>query len=516
MTHRFRRDRRTNSKPATTSSPTHAVLTATNTGPSNGKLSGNAALGYDARVARSERSHAGEVRLAVEASMSPLEVLRGRTTRDRAQELFSLLRVWDTEDNTGVLVYLQMVDHRIEIVADRGISRRVPQSEWDAICRRMEAAADSPYLAATDLAEWLVERGTPFRDAHALVGSLVRDSLERNVAASSVGISPRESGSSLWCTAFWPSMSCLIWGDSSSLATARLSHCVSPPSAEYSQQHCSSSAAAAQDGSPWPIAPPVGMELILSRGGIGGRADHLAEQLAARRVLRCCGCGEKECEERSDQRALQAFEARPTPRRVHWQRTIRMRCAIDAPCVVNSPDALSSRTPQHRGFFRTGLRQAPQQAAAVRDLRIYAHRFEGLPRRGLHRGIHGLAEIALEDGTELMSLSLSVAWEMPNGDLAPHTFSVAESLDAYYALIAVVSFTLGRRLISKVGIVHIEAVEHDAGLALRKTVAVRAVPSHGGAVLLGQFFPRGRAAHERRSCARSPCGRWSASPPRRR
>lgn len=47
--------------------------------------------------------------------------------------------------------------------------------------RRMQEAADSPYLAATDLAEWLVRRGTPFRDAHALVGSLVRDSLERNI-----------------------------------------------------------------------------------------------------------------------------------------------------------------------------------------------------------------------------------------------------------------------------------------------------------------------------------------------
>lgn len=46
------------------------------------------------------------------------------------------------------------------------------------------------------------------------------------------------------------------------------------------------------------------------------------------------------------------------------------------------------------------------------------------------------AEITLEDGTELMALSLSVAWEMPNGNLEPHTFSVAESLDAYYAQIA--------------------------------------------------------------------------------
>ncbi|HEX6419515.1 MAG TPA: argininosuccinate lyase [Acidimicrobiales bacterium] len=46
---------------------------------------------------------------------------------------------------------------------------------------RMRAAADSPYAAATDLAELLVDRGTPFRDAHALVGGLVRDSLERHV-----------------------------------------------------------------------------------------------------------------------------------------------------------------------------------------------------------------------------------------------------------------------------------------------------------------------------------------------
>jgi uncharacterized membrane protein len=53
--------------------------------------------------------------------------------------LFSELRVWDTEANSGVLIYLQMVDHRIEIVADRGISRLVAQSEWDAVCRRMEA-----------------------------------------------------------------------------------------------------------------------------------------------------------------------------------------------------------------------------------------------------------------------------------------------------------------------------------------------------------------------------------------
>lgn len=52
------------------------------------------------------------------------------------------------------------------------------------------------------------------------------------------------------------------------------------------------------------------------------------------------------------------------------------------------------------------------------------------------QGTSHYAEVTLEDGTELMALSLSVAWEMPNGDLEPHTFSVAESLDAYYAQIA--------------------------------------------------------------------------------
>jgi len=54
--------------------------------------------------------------------------------------VFALLDVWDTEENTGVLIYVQLVDRAIEIVADRGIAKRVPQAEWDAICRAMERA----------------------------------------------------------------------------------------------------------------------------------------------------------------------------------------------------------------------------------------------------------------------------------------------------------------------------------------------------------------------------------------
>jgi uncharacterized membrane protein len=92
----------------------------------------------EAAVSASERKHRGEIRFAVEGALEFLPVLRGLTAHQRALDVFSLLRVWDTEENTGVLIYLQVVDREIEIVADRGIAHRIPQPEWDAICRRME------------------------------------------------------------------------------------------------------------------------------------------------------------------------------------------------------------------------------------------------------------------------------------------------------------------------------------------------------------------------------------------
>ncbi len=91
-------------------------------------------------VRASEKMHDGELRFAIEASLHPLPLMRGQTARQRAQELFAQLNVWDTAHNSGVLVYVQFVDRRIEIVADRGIAARVVQPEWEAICRRMEVA----------------------------------------------------------------------------------------------------------------------------------------------------------------------------------------------------------------------------------------------------------------------------------------------------------------------------------------------------------------------------------------
>lgn len=91
-------------------------------------------------IAACERKHRGELRFVVEAGLPLAYLLRERTPRQRAVELFAGLGVWDTENNSGVLIYVQLLDRRIEIVADRGINARVGASYWTAVCRRLEAA----------------------------------------------------------------------------------------------------------------------------------------------------------------------------------------------------------------------------------------------------------------------------------------------------------------------------------------------------------------------------------------
>lgn len=89
-------------------------------------------------VAEGESRHRGEVCFAVEAALELPALLAGKDARQRAQEVFAQLRVWDTEANNGVLVYLLLADHRIEIVADRGLARRVGDEQWRGICQLME------------------------------------------------------------------------------------------------------------------------------------------------------------------------------------------------------------------------------------------------------------------------------------------------------------------------------------------------------------------------------------------
>jgi uncharacterized membrane protein len=91
-------------------------------------------------IASSEASHQGELRFVVEAGLPLSALWRGQSPRARAVELFSRLRVWDTAQNSGVLIYLQLIDRRVEIVADRGIDARVGPEFWNVVCRRMEQA----------------------------------------------------------------------------------------------------------------------------------------------------------------------------------------------------------------------------------------------------------------------------------------------------------------------------------------------------------------------------------------
>ncbi|HMM54477.1 MAG TPA: TPM domain-containing protein [Candidatus Desulfobacillus sp.] len=89
-------------------------------------------------IAASEKRHAAELCFAIEGGLALPALLRGQTARQRALEVFSLLRVWDTACNNGVLIYVQLADRQVDILADRGIAARVAQADWDALCRRFE------------------------------------------------------------------------------------------------------------------------------------------------------------------------------------------------------------------------------------------------------------------------------------------------------------------------------------------------------------------------------------------
>jgi len=94
----------------------------------------------ESAVRESETRHDGELRFALEGALGFGQLWRGVTARQRAVELFSQLRVWDTEHNSGVLIYVQLADRRVEILADRGIDARVGTGTWRGVCADMERA----------------------------------------------------------------------------------------------------------------------------------------------------------------------------------------------------------------------------------------------------------------------------------------------------------------------------------------------------------------------------------------
>ncbi|KJZ64615.1 TPM domain-containing protein [Pseudomonas fluorescens] len=97
-------------------------------------------IAIEQAIKASEAAHAGEIRFVVEGALDSTPLFKGQSARERAIDVFSQLRIWDTAHNNGVLIYLLLADRDVEIVADRGIHAKAGPQEWQSICRQMEAA----------------------------------------------------------------------------------------------------------------------------------------------------------------------------------------------------------------------------------------------------------------------------------------------------------------------------------------------------------------------------------------
>jgi uncharacterized membrane protein len=125
----------------------------------------------EAAVREGEQRHRGEVRVLIEASLPVRDAWTGVTPRQRARTLFGLLEVWNTHDHIGVLLYLNLADHAVEILADRGIAAKVDAHAWRAVCETVtrgfaQRVAIEPVLAALEqvhgiLAAHFPSDGTP-------------------------------------------------------------------------------------------------------------------------------------------------------------------------------------------------------------------------------------------------------------------------------------------------------------------------------------------------------------------
>src|SRR6201984_3139620 len=94
--------------------------------------------GIEQAIKTGEATHSGQVRFVVEGALDGAPLFRDQSARERALDVFAHLRIWDTEHNNGVLIYLLLADRKVEIIADRGIDARVGARGWQDICRTME------------------------------------------------------------------------------------------------------------------------------------------------------------------------------------------------------------------------------------------------------------------------------------------------------------------------------------------------------------------------------------------
>ena len=120
----------------------------------------------EARVKASEQHHSGEIRVCVEASLPLSYLWRHAPARERAVTMFGKLRVWDTQHNNGVLIYLLLADRQVDIVADRGLNDHVSVAQWSALLSDMSGAFrrgeyESGLIAAVDAVNALLVRHFP-------------------------------------------------------------------------------------------------------------------------------------------------------------------------------------------------------------------------------------------------------------------------------------------------------------------------------------------------------------------
>ena len=144
-------------------------------------------LRLERAVAASESLHTGQIRLCVEGGLPYSYIWRGASARERAVGLFGKLRSWDTEHNNGVLIYLLLADHAIEIIADRAAARAISQSTWDALVQDMQQSFQRQAYA--EGMEQTLQRVSAL-----LIEHFPRDPLSPNVSADALPDAPVVQG----------------------------------------------------------------------------------------------------------------------------------------------------------------------------------------------------------------------------------------------------------------------------------------------------------------------------------
>src|SRR5258705_6422483 len=100
----------------------------------------NVLAAIEAATKAGEATHCGQVRFVVEGALQGKPLFQDQPARERALDIFSQLRIWDTARNNGVLIYLLLADRNVEIIADRGIDARVGAAGWEKISAEMESS----------------------------------------------------------------------------------------------------------------------------------------------------------------------------------------------------------------------------------------------------------------------------------------------------------------------------------------------------------------------------------------